>query len=120
MATAYLVHGVWLMPDYNAIPASHRTATAMQQRFWVLAIGQVFFAAIFVYIYTRGFATIAQGILYGILTSFFTVIPYSLSEYDTYLVPYPLAIKWMVAGAIQLMIMGVIVAGIYKHQPAHS
>jgi hypothetical protein len=56
MATAYLVHGVWLMADYNATPASHRTATAMQQRFWVLATGQVFFAAMFVYVYTRGFA----------------------------------------------------------------
>jgi hypothetical protein len=52
--------------------------------------------------------------------SFFTVLPYSLSEYDTYLVPYPLAIKWMFTGTVQLIIMGLIVAGIYKDQSARA
>ena len=42
------------------------------------------------------------------------VIPMSLSQYDTYIVPYMLAIKWMVAGGIQLIILGIIVAGICK------
>jgi hypothetical protein len=44
MATNYLVHSVLLMPDYNAIPASHRSAEAIQQKLWVLALGQLCFA----------------------------------------------------------------------------
>ena len=40
--------------------------------------------------------------------------PYSLSEYVVYLVPHVLAVKWMVAGGIQLVILGLIVAAIYK------
>jgi hypothetical protein len=35
-----------------------------------------------------------------------------------YIVPYQLAIKWMIAGAIQLAIMGLIVAAIYNKEPA--
>jgi hypothetical protein len=121
MGTNYLVHSVWLMPDYNAIPLSHRDIDGIMHRFWAMAVGQFFFAALFAYIYSRGVEHkpwLVQGIRYGILMTFFTVIPMSLSEYDTYIVPYTLAIKWMFAGGVQLILLGIIVAGIYKEGPA--
>jgi hypothetical protein len=115
MATNYLVHSVWLMPDYNAIPASHRAIEGIMHRFWAMAIGQLFFAAMFAYIYTLGRQHkpwLGQGVRYGILMTLLAVVPMSLSEYDTYIIPYMLAIKWMIAGGIQLIILGIIVAGI--------
>jgi hypothetical protein len=86
-------------------------------RFWAMALGQFFFAAMFAYIYTRGREAkpwLEQGIRYGIVMTFMTVVPYSLSEYTVYIVPYRLVIKWMIAGGIQLLILGLIVAGICK------
>ena len=59
---------------------------------------------------------IAQGIRYAILVTFLTVVPYSLSDYVVYIVPYQLVIKWMIAGGIQLGIMGLIVAAICNNQ----
>lgn len=121
MLTNYLVHGVWLAADYAAIPASHRSPEAIQHRFWAMAIGQFFFAAMFAYIYTRGHESkpwLVQGIRYGIIMTFMTVVPYSLTEYVVYIVPYQLAIKWMIAGAIQLIILGLLVAGISTEQAA--
>lgn len=44
----------------------------------------------------------------------FTVIPYSLSEYVVYIIPHMLAVKWMILGGIQLVILGLVVAGIMK------
>ncbi len=117
MGTNYLVHGVWLMPDYDAIPLSHRSAEGIMHRFWAMALGQFFFAAMFAYIYTRGREKkewMPQGIRYGIVMTFMTVVPYSLSEYVVYRVPYMLAVKWMVAGGIQLIILGLVVAAICK------
>jgi hypothetical protein len=117
MATNYLVHGVILMPDYDAIPASHRTADGLQQRLWELAVGQLFFAAIFAYVYTRGVekkSWAGQGVRYAIMMTFLTIVPNSLSEYDVFIVPYQLVLKWIVAGGIQLLIVGLIVAGIYR------
>jgi hypothetical protein len=35
-----------------------------------------------------------------------------------YIIPYQLAIKWMIAGGIQLIILGLVVAGISTEQPA--
>jgi hypothetical protein len=115
MGTNYLVHNVWLLPDYNAIPASHRTMAAIMERLWVLAIGQLCFAATFAYVYTRGAerkAWVGQGIRYGLIMTFVTVVPYSLNEFDVYIVPYQLAIKWIIAGTVQLVILGLIVAAI--------
>jgi len=117
MATNYLIHSVLLMSDYAAIPASHRAPEEMMHRFWAMLIGQFFFAAMFAYIYQRGAEPkpwLPQGIRYGVLVTFLTVVPYSLSDYVVYVVPHQLAIKWMIAGAIQLAIMGAIVAGIYN------
>jgi hypothetical protein len=93
MATNYLVHSVWLMPDYDAIASSHRSVAGIMHRFWAMALGQFFFAAMFAYIYTRGRENkswLEQGIRYG------------------------LAIKWMVAGGIHLILLGLIVAAICK------
>jgi hypothetical protein len=121
MLTNYLVHEVWLMSDYAAIPASHRSTAGIMHRFWVMAVGQFFFAALFAYIYTRGSekkSWLAQGIRYGVLIAFLTVIPTALGEYVVYIVPYQLAIKWMVAGGVQLIIMGLIVAGICSESAA--
>ena len=101
MGTNYLIHQILLMPDYDAIPMSHRANEAIMHRFWAIAIGQLFFAALFAYIYTRGAENKPwpmQGIKYGILMAFLTVIPTALGEYVVYIVPYQLAIKWMIAG----------------------
>jgi hypothetical protein len=119
MATNYLVHSVLLMSDYAAIPASHRPVEGIMHRFWIMAVGQLFFAAAFAHIYGRGAeskAWLPQGIRYAIAATFLTVVPYSLGEYVVYIVPYQLAIKWMIAGGIQLAIMGMIVAAIYNDQ----
>jgi hypothetical protein len=120
MATNYLVHSIWLMPDYDAIPLSHRSPWGIQHRFWALVVGQVFFSAMFAYIYTRGRENkswIEQGIRYGILVALLTVVPTSLTEYTVYIIPYRLAIKWMVAGGIQLGLAGLVVAAIFKDGP---
>ena len=113
MLTNYLVHQIWLMSDYAAIPASHRSPAGIMHRFWAMAVGQFIFAALFAYIYTRGAEKkpwLVQGIRYGILITLLTVVPTALGEYVVYIVPYQLAIKWMIAGGIQMIILGLIVA----------
>jgi len=115
MGTNYLIHSVWLMPDYDAIPLSHRSIVGIMDRFWAVALGQFFFAALFSYVYTRGMQRkpwLGQGIRYGILMTFLTMVPFSLSEYDTFIVPYGLVIKWMIAGGLQLLLLGIIVAAV--------
>jgi hypothetical protein len=121
MLMNYLVHQVWLMSDYAAIPASHRSPAGIMHRFWAMAVGQFIFAALFAYIYTRGAEKkpwLVQGVRYGMLITLLTVVPTALGEYVVYIVPYQLAIKWMIAGGIQMVILGLIVAGICSESAA--
>lgn len=121
MATNWLIHDVWLMRDYAAIPDSWRPIADMQHKIWVMWVGQLFFAATFAFIFARGVENkpcVGQGIRYGIVMAFITVIPTSLGEYTIYRIPHMLAVKWMIAGTIQLIILGLVVAGIYKKAPS--
>jgi hypothetical protein len=121
LGTNYLIHSVWLMSDYAATPDSWRPLPDMAQKMWVMFVGQALFAALFCYIYSRGAEAkpwLSQGIRYGILITLFTVIPYALGEYTVYKVPHMLAVKWMIAGCIQMIILGLIAAGICQKQAA--
>lgn len=121
MGTNYLIHQVLLMPDYDANPLSHRATEAIMHRFWVMAIGQFLFAALFAYIYARGAENkpwVMQGIKYGILMTFFIVIPVSLNEYAVYLIPHIVAIKWMCFEGVQMILLGLVVAGICQGNKA--
>jgi hypothetical protein len=121
MATNWLIHDVWLMKDYLASQESYRPISQMMHKIWVMWIGQALFAAMFCWIYARGAEAkpwVAQGIRYGIVMTLFTVIPYSMGEYVVYNIPHTIVEKWMMAGCAQLIILGLIVAGICQKQTA--
>jgi len=121
IGTNYLIHSVWLMNDYNATANTWRPMADMMNKIWVMFVGQAFLAAMFCYIYARGAEAkpwLGQGIRYGILITMFVVIPSALGQYTVYNVPHILAVKWMIAGCIQMIILGLIAAGICQKQAA--
>ena len=123
MGTNYVIHNIWLMNDYLAVADTWRPMSDMMHKIWVMWIGQAFFAVLFCYIYVRGVEMkpwAAQGIRYGILITLFAVIPSALGEYTVYNVPHILAIKWMIGGGIQMIILGLIVAGICQKGSAKT
>jgi FtsH-binding integral membrane protein len=124
IVTGYLIHNVWLKPLYVEMRdngMNFREDDAMHHRMWILLAGDLLFAAFFAWIYTRGVeakAWVGQGIRYGICMTLFAVVPFTLSDYVAYNIPHTLALKWIAAGAIQLILAGLVVAGICKRSPA--
>ncbi len=118
IGTAYLIHQVLLAPTYREMMTGpFRPEEVIRHKMWVMWVGQLLFTVLFAYIYTRGVEDkpwVGQGIRYGILIALLAAIPAVLSEYVVYPVPHTLAIKWMVAGAVQTILMGLVVAGIYQ------
>lgn len=117
MVSNYLIHGIWLMHDYVRTPDSWRPMVDMQHKMWIMYLGQLVFTVFFAWVYTRGAEkkpSVGQGIRYGMVISLLTVVPDSLSEFVIYRVPHLLALKWMIAGSVQIIVMGVIVAGVCK------
>jgi hypothetical protein len=122
-ALNYLIHGVWLAPVYRDNSGVWRDAATMQHKMWVLMVGQFLFVLFFVWVYTRGVEVkswVGQGIRYGILMSLLTIVPESANEYVVYPIPYTLVVKWIVAGGLELVILGLIVAGFCRKASPRS
>ena len=117
MGTNYLIHGVLLMPDYDVLRPVFRSVEGVMARFWAIAVGQVFFAVAFVWVFVRGLerkSWLVQGIRFGIIASALVVIPQALSQYDTFPVTYMLTIKWMLLESVQMVVLGIVVAAFYR------
>jgi hypothetical protein len=120
MVLGYLIHSLWLMPVYRQYAGAWRPADIMMKKRWVMFVGEFIFTVLFAWIYTRGRENkpwVAQGIRYGILMTLLAVVPAACSEYTIYPIPYTLALKWMVGGGVQLIALGLVVAG-FCRKPA--
>ena len=117
--TDFLIHGVWLRPDYAASHSLWRPDPEMESHIpWMMA-GQFLAAASFVILWAIGCAergTVGGACLYGLLMGLFfqadTLILYAVMP-----LPPELAAKWFVSGLIQTVLLGVVTKFVYKPNP---
>lgn len=117
IALGYVIHQIWLKSDYQLNAVAFRLEEAMMQRMWIMWLGELLFVVMFAWIYTRGLEDrpwLGQGLRYGVAVTLLVVVPTSLSEYVVYPIPHLLALKWIGAGAVEVILLGLIVAGIYR------
>jgi hypothetical protein len=113
MGLGYVIHEVWLMPVYQQYSTLWRLEETMRHKMWINWLGQLLFTVVFAWIYTRGVEDkpwVGQGIRYGIVMTLLAVVPAVCTEYVVYPIPYTLAVQWMAAGAVQLIVLGLVVA----------
>jgi hypothetical protein len=114
----YLVHAVWLANTYRVMTDqgfSFRLQSDAQQKLWIVLVSDLLYSIVFSWIYARGLEPqpwANQGVRYGILMTLFTIVPASLSDYVVYNLPSMLVVRWMVAGLVTLVAMGLAVAAI--------
>ncbi len=117
--TDFLIHGVWMMPDYRGTQQLWRTDAAMGSRMgWMLG-AQLLFAITFVLLWTRWAETarlgcaIGYGFLMGLFSGTWAIIMYVV-------VPMPgsIAAKWFFAGIVQTILLGLVTFFVYKPKPA--
>jgi hypothetical protein len=119
-----LIHGVWLGSTYEAMRNdgfSFRTPDALRHRLWLIWLGDLLYAVLFVWVYLRGREDrpwAAQGLRYGVLMTLFTIVPSALNQYTVYNLQHMLVVKWIVAGGAVLVILGLLVAAIFQKKTA--
>ena len=113
--TDFLIHGFWLLPDYEATKTLWRPENEMQSHFHWMLFAQLLCAATFVIIWAKGFAgrDIGTGITFGLLMGLFQGI-WAIINYVVMPLPGSLATKWLLAGVVQCVLLGIITALIYK------
>ena len=117
-ATDFLIHGLWLKPDYEATKAIWRPEAEMQLRQHWFFIAQILCALTFVVIWAKGCASgsIACGVVFGLLMGLFQQI-WVLVNYAIIPMPGDLAVKWFISGLAQAVLLGIATALVYKPRP---
>jgi hypothetical protein len=119
MVGSFVVHGTLLQIDYAKLPNLFRPEIEAQQYFPLMILAHVIMACAFVWIYSCGTEVkpwLAQGLRYGLAVALLTVVP----TYTIYYVVQPMpgmhVIKQIVFDGILLLILGALVAFLYRNQ----
>jgi hypothetical protein len=114
---SFLVHGVLLHSDYMQLPALFRTEADAQKYFPLMILAHAILSGAFVWIYARGAEAkpwMVQGVRFGIALALLTVVPTYMIYYVVQPMPDGVVIKQIVYDGMLLVILGMIVAWIYR------
>jgi len=103
-----------LDPVYESYSYIWRPVAEM--KFWMLPVTGAFFSFFFVYIFSKGYEHkgIAEGIRYGFYVALMVALPKAYGSYALMQIPYSLALEWFLFGALEYVIAGAILSGVFR------
>ena len=107
-------HGLMMADTYQAMQSVWRPD--MAGKMWLMNVLTLFFAFMFVYIFTRGYEGkgLLEGVRYGILISLLTGVTGMFNQYVVYPIPLWLAWAWFGYIVVELILAGLVAAAIYR------
>ena len=115
----YLIHGVWLRPDYLAAQSLWRPPQEMRTFGHWVTLAQIIAVVTFVLLWAKGFAgrDIGTGIVFGLLVGMSQHV-WAIVNYVAFPVPGALAAKWFLAGVVEGVVLGIVTSLVYKPKSA--
>jgi len=117
-AMEYVIHSMWLAPYYEQTASIWRKASKIQELFPFMLGGQALFAFVFTYIFAVGFdmkkSGLGQGMRFGTLIALLIGPTSALMWYTILPVSGALAMKWGVAGLVEMYLLGIVAGLTYK------
>ena len=113
--TDFLIHGVWMMPDYRATQSLWRPEAEMQSYMaWMLG-AQLLTVITFILVWTRWADTARLGcaVGFGLLMGTFSGV-WAIVSYVILPMPGSIACKWFFAGIVQCILLGIVTFYVYK------
>jgi hypothetical protein len=123
MAGSYVVHEILLHDDYMALSNLFRSKSEAQALFPFMILAHVIMAGAFVWIYARGIEAkswLPQGLRFGLAVALLTIVPIYMIYYVVQPMPGMTVVKQIVFDGVLLLILGVVVALIYRRPVAGS
>lgn len=116
---SFLVHGVLLHGDYEALTKANlfRKPEDAQNYFPLMILAHVILSGAFVWIFARGVEArpwLGQGIRYGIAVMLLASLPMYMIYYVVQPMPGGTVVKQIVFDGILIVILGIIVAFMYR------
>lgn len=121
MAGSFLVHGTLLRGDYMQLTNLFRPEAESQQYFGLMLLAHVVMAGAFVWIYSRGIESspwLGQGVRFGIAVALLGIVPTYTIYYVVQPMPGAVVIKQIIFDGVLLVVLGMIVAFMYRPSAA--
>lgn len=118
---SFVVHGVLLRPDYMQLSNLFRPESEEQKYFPLMILAHVILSGAFVWIYARGVESkpwMTQGMRFGVAVALLTIVPTYLIYYVVQPMPAGVVVKQILFDGVLLVILGAIVAWLYRDTAA--
>jgi hypothetical protein len=122
MLGSFVVHEVVLHDDYSKLSNLFRPESEMQSYFPLMVLAHAIMAGALAWIYARGVEArpwLPQGLRFGLAIALLAVVPTYIIYYVVQPMPGMVVLKQIVLDSALMLILGVIVAFIYR-QPARA
>ncbi len=117
MVGSFIVHGMLLRDDYEALPNLFRPEAESQQLFPLMVLAHVILAFAFTWIYSRGIGNsdwTGQGVRYGLMVALLTAVPTYMIYFVVQPMPAGHVVKQIVFDGILIVLLGLVVAFMYR------
>jgi hypothetical protein len=115
---SFLVHGVLLHSDYMQLTSLFRTEDDQQTHFPLMILAHVILSGALVWIYARGAEAkpwLAQGVRFGVAVALLTAVPSYMIYFVVQPMPGDVVIKQILFDGVLMVILGTIVAWLYRN-----
>ena len=113
-AIDFVANAVFMKSDNEAIRGLWRTD--LSSRMWWMYVFGVLVALMFTYIFVKGREGkgLAEGVRFGIIIWLFMTLPMNVSMWVMLPIGWPIILRWILFGLLEMLIAGILVAAIYK------
>ena len=113
-----VINGVLLTDLYKQTASVWRPDSEIQSNMWLMWLGTLIFAPVFVLIYTKGYEAnkpgLGQGVRYGLIVGVLLSAPQCLGWYAVLPIPAVLAFWWFATGMVESVAAGAAAGLIYR------
>ena len=113
-----VVNNVLLADLYKQTASVWRPESEIQGNMWLMWLGTLILAPLFVLIYTKGYEAnkpgLGQGVRYGLIVGVLLSAPQCLGWYAVLPIPAVLALWWFAAGMVESVAAGAAAGFIYR------
>ena len=114
---SYVVHGMLLHSDYLQMGALFRSESEAQRHFPLMILAHLSLSGALVWIYARGVESkpwLAQGLRFGLAVALLTTVPTYTIYYVVQPMPGNVVIKQIIFDGALMLVLGAIVAWLYR------
>jgi hypothetical protein len=121
MVGSFVVHGVLLRSDYMQLTNLFRPESDQQKYLPLMLLAHVMLSGAFVWIYARGVEAkpwMAQGVRFGVAVALLAIVPIYIIYFVVQPMPGDVVVKQIIFDGILMVILGTVVAWLYRDSGA--